>query len=1296
MEPEVLVYRIGPGGDLKGVPEALLVEEFSPINVLLFFVPASRKLYVWRGNRINPIAQRYLQDAKELLKKEAPEASILRTVVVDFGDEPDSFFRDVGVDPERVRGRLSAVQKKFESEIFEKVQELRREQLELVEKKMYDDSVRVARKIIELAVELNDEGLQEEQREFIRDVLGVKEDEELLEAKRGEFLAQLSRVTELLDAGDVAGAHEAVKVIKIQWDDFPSLLGDEQAREVFVRTSRAWEEQKRQEATNQAKVAEVAAAIDRKVDEGDLEGAKRSVEELEAALSACADEGFVESWKSRVGAARRRVESESAALSRAEQLRREVEGALDDGDLESARELTAELVDAVDRLTCTKYKEQFDAFVEQAIERVNRPATEAATSLERAKEELQTALDEAEAEFATWSLGESTAPLEMVVEKLQSTAAAARRVLSEASQAPGVEGLGPLVDQLQDLLSRQDELVERLGATGRAAKLNDEALEALALGNLTEARELVQEMLQLSGRFDVRAVDAKARSLLAEVERAELRRQVEAAVEQANQRTAAGNLQGAEAALALAAEKLGDLPASLGDASELEAAVAKARSDLEEAKRRRREAAVEDLRSLEKKVSVDREAGRWRACVLNCERAVELARTAELTEEVTRFQAVLDEAKSKLAELERLEAEELKALRKAAEQLADLTDFEPDVLPVVENYSVEDLLGDVSGEIDELARKLATFLDGHRVEVKEEATSSVLLRGPRGEAVEVERTTKVESPPAGDGGSPPDASRAVLRTGFENPFDDPLEEAVLSDVIPYNFEVVEVELEGPVEPVTPERVPKKEGLEVRWTVRGVPAKQRVDVTYDLRRRVSRTIVVTMDEDLRVVKTHSSLKPTPSSDCYQASLRYTNLPDDATMVVVEDVLPPKHVHEVARPEVPPADVKESPLGALVRWDFPRVPAGETTRHDYAFWDAARFESMKAKALGALKRSRKMAKAGDLEGASAPLSEVVTFLGETLANGGIEHERVAGGDQASASEERPTSEAVGFVEALNHLDAARESVAGAHSPATLHRTLVLALDRVRSAAAKEKAAQEAESEAKEAAKRAAEAELEAKRHQFDRAEEIFQAKMADKCYEAALAMAPKLLELARDLGLTDKVARYEALERELREQLSRQQELERLYQEKLATMEKLKLSAARLEERLKFDDAATKYREIGELAGEIGDGLSLAFVKERLEKIEAWKQELLSSEHARWEISPFKIINRLRYELVDVYPDEARAAARANELVESGVPEGNVKVVVVVRSKFKGTGPYDDRGRCHVVYVRETRDSEDAPM
>ncbi len=718
----------------------------------------------------------------------------------------------------------------------------------------------------------------------------------------------------------------------------------------------------------------------------------------------------------------------------------------------------------------------------------------------------------------------------------------------------------------------------------------------------------------------------------------------------------------------------------------------------------------------------------WDVAVRNCEKILTIAPKIGKQDLLPKYNALLAEVRGKAEMVLAEKKKEQELLIQQANALRDVIPTEKNVLPLVEEFSVQELLGTLSQDIDEMMARAGSLLEKHRVEVKTETESKATLRSASGETVVLEHTSKIEtakSPVSGDDKRSPVPTNNV-QTGFENPLDDYIEEAVIKDLIPYNFEITELYVNGDKPAKEPAKNPTREGLEVTWTLQNIPPKEKVDVKYDLRRRVSRTLILTFEDSLKIVKTHAGLAQAETEGIYDALLNFTNsFPNPLRFAVFEDILPLYYLFEIKQPDAKPALTSESNAGTLVKWNQGAIPEKAGLVHQYRLLELFRFETVKIRIFGKLDPALKAYQVGDYSEALATWSPALANLKETLNTPATSQSSVENltkldevkiqidsysGKIKTASS---TKELIDSCETLLILfkksaqiletrerekeegekrQKAEEIETKRRAAEEEARKKATEDEEAKRRAAEEEARKKA-AEDEEAKRRAAEEEArkkvtedEAISKKLQYAEERFQNAFGDRKYSDCLQSIPEISELASLLNKSEIVEKYKGLQQQIESNIQQEAKRSAEQKEKTEKINQLKKVAADLESAMKFTDAKSKYTEIKKLATEINDPLTVSFCDQRITQIESWAKELSGSDLMKWDITPFKIINRLRYNFVEVITEKTAAQKRAGEIASQSGKGADVKSVTMVRSKFKGQGPYNAKGECYALYLR----------
>ncbi|OLS15973.1 MAG: hypothetical protein RBG13Loki_0400 [Promethearchaeota archaeon CR_4] len=170
-------------------------------------------------------------------------------------------------------------------------------------------------------------------------------------------------------------------------------------------------------------------------------------------------------------------------------------------------------------------------------------------------------------------------------------------------------------------------------------------------------------------------------------------------------------------------------------------------------------------------------------------------------------------------------------------------------------------------------------------------------------------------------------------------------------------------------------------------------------------------------------------------------------------------------------------------------------------------------------------------------------------------------------------------------------------------------------------------------------------------------------------------------------------YLHLRQIIRDRLPDKHEMTMLNPAMAEAIERQKRVALIWERQLKFEEARKEYDEVLRMARNMKDDLTATFCEHRLAQLAVWEEEIAMSDLTPWEVKPFRLLFTSRFDCLEVFPDKIAAEERKQALVAQRVNPDNVKIVTIVRSRFKTQGPYNGNGICYGLYIRRAWDVEE---
>ena len=380
----------------------------------------------------------------------------------------------------------------------------------------------------------------------------------------------------------------------------------------------------------------------------------------------------------------------------------------------------------------------------------------------------------------------------------------------------------------------------------------------------------------------------------------------------------------------------------------------------------------EKLGTIEKIFEENQKNELFEVALENCKKIVQISQELGNKEVENKYREIIKNLKEKIEALKIEKEKEQEELVNIAHELEQVMEVEENTIPLVEEFSVKDILGDLSDDITETLEKVGLLLDEHRVEVKNEISNKAVLISASGETVEIDKKMEIKQ-------EQENAINCSVLSGLENPFDDIIEEAILTDLIPYNFEISSVELNGKKVEELPDKTLTKEGLEINWKLQNIPPKEKVEINYDLRRRVSRTIIFLIEGKIKIVKNHSNLSAQDLEGLFDVKLPFTNsFGTPLEGVIIEDILPLYYVHFIKEPhDLLPDKSTSSEMGDLIKWNVGTLDE-KTLNYHYKLIELSRMEEIKINVNNLNKEGLNALNSGDTHEAIEKYKEIRTIL------------------------------------------------------------------------------------------------------------------------------------------------------------------------------------------------------------------------------------------------------------------------------------------------------------------------------
>lgn len=565
-----------------------------------------------------------------------------------------------------------------------------------------------------------------------------------------------------------------------------------------------------------------------------------------------------------------------------------------------------------------------------------------------------------------------------------------------------------LKDDIKKKRDEKNQLEEKESIEEDIKQLEEKLRHQQDSGDDQAALETCQSIIQLSRSIERQDLVETHEHTLTEIEKKiEERKKLEAQVIELEKKVIENKNAGQND---IALEKCKELIA-LGSSMNNSALIEKYTQESEFLKKTIEEEKAAEEKSLIEKEIADlsefvknaRESKEYKSALFTCEEIIKKARSIDRGDIVEEHETIKQEIQQQVKKLEEkeskkeqalLEAQQIKEkyeeesqkkeakqqeLLKIAKEVEETMTFAANTIPLVEDFNTSDILGDISEDLDAALQQVGNLLFEHRVEVKKTIKNSAILTSASGEVEELESDIEVEELEEVE-----KKSSYQVSSGLINPFDDVIEEAIINDMIPYNFEISNIEVNGNRVDELPDKTFLNEGLELNWKFNDIAPREKVDIKYKLRRRISRTAIFILGNQVKIIKAHYDINDKNKPEgLHEAIIPFNNkYSEEINALVIEDIVPLYYINFIREPtEYLPEKPSLAETGQLIKWNVGTLEQGSMNYY-YKLLELYLFEELKISIDELDKKGHGFLENGDIPKSIKEYEEILKLLNQFI--------------------------------------------------------------------------------------------------------------------------------------------------------------------------------------------------------------------------------------------------------------------------------------------------------------------------
>jgi len=186
MSSDFKVYKLRYSGNFEEIPIEELNNNLTLFNVLIFYIPNLKRMYVWMGKKAAQSLKRHIPQIRGAISRKYPELKILRNITIESGLEPPEFLNIIGIEGEILKSNIKTLEVKL-LPVLSEINRLKEKSDKFFIANNYGEAIELAQKIVNLARDIKDDSLEQDQINFIN--------EAHIRARASEILKEIEQVS---------------------------------------------------------------------------------------------------------------------------------------------------------------------------------------------------------------------------------------------------------------------------------------------------------------------------------------------------------------------------------------------------------------------------------------------------------------------------------------------------------------------------------------------------------------------------------------------------------------------------------------------------------------------------------------------------------------------------------------------------------------------------------------------------------------------------------------------------------------------------------------------------------------------------------------------------------------------------------------------------------------------------------------------------------------------------------------------------------------------------------------------
>jgi len=233
MSSNIKVFKLTYSGKFIELSAESELNYFNLFDIIAVYLFDQKRMYVWVGKKASQSLRNHIPQIRQIFSSEYPELVILRNITIDAGSEPMEFFEVMGFEKKDLVQHLQNVETNL-LPIISEINRLKSDVDQFYISENYEKAIFQAKKIIQLAQKIEDESLERDQKDFIREAQIKFEAQKKLKEIEDECKAVIDEFQKCIEAEDYRGAHKIVGEFKSKYEKNYNLKSIPLAKQIIL------------------------------------------------------------------------------------------------------------------------------------------------------------------------------------------------------------------------------------------------------------------------------------------------------------------------------------------------------------------------------------------------------------------------------------------------------------------------------------------------------------------------------------------------------------------------------------------------------------------------------------------------------------------------------------------------------------------------------------------------------------------------------------------------------------------------------------------------------------------------------------------------------------------------------------------------------------------------------------------------------------------------------------------------------------------------------------------------------